>query len=65
MEDNERLQHFEDILKEIEEESLSLEIQVEEMKAKGKTKTATFKQLLARKMTLKQFLGIFEQHGLR
>lgn len=65
MNDNERLQEFEQIIKELEDESARVDSQIEDMKAKGKTKTATFKQLLARKMTLKQFLGIFEQHGLR
>lgn len=65
MNDTERLQQFEQIIKELEEEYSLVDAQIEDYKAKGKTKTATFKQLLARKMTLKQFLGIFEQHGLR
>ena len=65
MNDNERLQKFEQIIKDLEEETALIDSQIEGMKTQGKTKTATFKQLLARKMTLKQFLGIFEQHGLR
>lgn len=62
---SERLEQFEQILAELEEEYGLVESQIEDMKAKGKTKTATFKQLLARKLTLGQFLSVFEKHGLR
>lgn len=65
MNDAERLREYEQVLLDIEEESAQLESQIEELKAAGKTKSATFKQLLARKLTLSQFLGIFEKHGLR
>lgn len=65
MNDSERLNEFEQILAELEDESAIVESQIEDMKAKGKTKTATFKQLLARKLTLSQFLSVFEKHGLR
>ena len=65
MTDDERLQRFEQILTELEGEQTTIESQIEDMKAKGKTKTATFKQLLARKLTLSQFLSVFEKHGLR
>ena len=65
MSDSERLEQFEQILIELEDELALIESQIEDMKAKGKTKTATFKQLLARKLTLSQFLGVFEKHGLR
>lgn len=65
MNDSERLRAFEQMLVELEEEHALVESQIESMKAKGKTKTATFKQLLARKLTLGQFLSVFEKHGLR
>lgn len=65
MTDSDRLEKFECVLVELEEEQGKVESQIEDMKAKGKTKTATFKQLLARKLTLNQFLSVFEKHGLR
>lgn len=64
MNDSERLERFEQILEDLKKESALVESQIEDLKAKGKTKTATFKQLLARKLTLTQFLGVFEKHGL-
>lgn len=64
MNDSERLKAFEQILVDLEDESALVESQIEDMKTKGKTKTATFKQLLARKLTLSQFLSVFKKHGL-
>ncbi len=60
----ERLERFESLLAELQEESARVGEQVEHMKAQNKTKTATFKQLLTRKMSLRSFLDAFESHGL-
>lgn len=64
MDDSERLRRFEQLLAELKDEQSSIDSQIEDMQAKGKTKTATFKQLLARKLTLNQFLDAFAKHGL-
>lgn len=64
MNDKERLQRFEEVVAELQDELASVESRIEAMKAQDKTKAATFKQLLARKMSLKQFLSAFERHGL-
>lgn len=64
MDDSERLRRFEQLLAELKDEQSSIDYQIEDLQAKGKTKTATFKQLLARKLTLNQFLDAFAKHGL-
>lgn len=60
----ERLKRFETLLTELQDEQSRVSTQVEQMKAQNKTKTTTFKQLLARKMSLRSFLGTFESHDL-
>ena len=65
MEDKERLEKFEALLAELQNEYADVEAQVFELTAAHKQKTATFKQLLARKLALKQFLDMFEKFGLR
>lgn len=65
MEDQERLAKFEALLADLEREYLEVESQLKELTAADKQKAATFKQLLARKLALKQFLGMFEAQGLR
>lgn len=65
MDDQTRLERFEALLAELEEEYLEVESQLAELTAAHKQKTATFKQLLTRKLTLKQFLAMFEEHDLR
>lgn len=64
MKSEERLEQFEALLSELQAEYEVASKQVETMKAQNKTKTATFKQLLARKMSLRSFLDAFDAHGL-
>lgn len=64
MNDKERLEQFELILSETQDELTLVESEIDKYKAQGKTKTTTFQQLLTRKMSLNQLLGKFEAHGL-
>lgn len=65
MDDQTRLMRFESLLASLEQELQDVESQLAALTAAGKQKTATFKQLLARKLTLTQFLSEFEKYGLR
>lgn len=60
-----RLERFEALLASLEQELHVTERQLVDLTAAGKQKSATFKQLLARKLTLSQFLAEFEKHDLR
>lgn len=65
MDDQTRLARFEALLASLEQELQATEIQLTDLMAANKQKSATFKQLLARKLTLTQFLSEFEKHDLR
>lgn len=60
-----RLERFEALLASLEQELHATDRQLADLTAAGKQKSATFKQLLARKLTLNQFLAEFEKHDLR
>jgi len=65
MDNQTRLEQFEDLLASLEQEFAETEARLSELTAAGKQKSATFKQLFARKLSLKQFLDMFEERGLR
>ena len=60
----ERLEKFEAMLAGLKEEYTQVDVQIEELKRQDKTRSATFKQLIARKLSLRQFLDTFAHHGL-
>lgn len=64
MNDAERLARFEKLLAELVAEQADVLATLDALRAQGKVKTATYRQLTARKLTLKSILGQFEEHGL-
>lgn len=61
-----RLERFEGVLADVQEERAFLDGEIDRLKREGKTKTktVTFKQHMGRRMMLNSLLAIFEEHGL-
>lgn len=64
MTDTERLAAFEAVLADVRREYADIAAKMEALKAAGRTKSATYRQLFARRMTLRELLTLFEVHGL-
>lgn len=62
--EQQRLEAFEEMLKNIQKEHDSIQRQMEDLKEKGKTKSATYRQLMGRKMTYQSMLSMYEVYGL-
>lgn len=62
--EEDRLQAFEAVLAEIQQDLAFKTNEIEKMKAQGKEKTATFKQYLADKLLYQRILSLYEKHGL-
>ena len=60
----ERLTAFEAVLNAVEAQYADTAAQMEKLKAAGRVKSATYRQLFARRMTLREMLTLFEVHGL-
>lgn len=60
-----RLEQFESMLAEIENDLEFKTIELERLKAQGKEKSATFKQYLADKLLYQRMLSIYARYGLR
>ncbi len=61
---SEREEKFEKMLCAIQEEYAEVCNKMEALKAEGKIKTVTYKQLMARKLTLQNMLSMYEIYGL-
>lgn len=61
---SEREEKFEKMLRAIQEEYEETGNKMEALKAEGKIKTVTYKQLMARKLTLQNMLSMYEIYGL-
>ena len=61
----ERLAAFETMLAEVEAQYRETEARMADLKARGRERSATYRQLLGNKLTLRQFLSLYEAHGLR
>lgn len=61
---SEREEKFEKMLRAIQEEYAETGNKMEALKAEGKIKTVTYKQLMARKLTLQNMLSMYEIYGL-
>lgn len=61
---SERLEKFEKMLRAIQDEYAKVCSKMEALKTEGKTKTVTYKQLMARKLTLQNMLSMYEIYGL-
>lgn len=59
-----RLQQFETMLEEIQNDFEMKSSEIEKMKVQGKDKTATFKQYLADKLMYQRILALYKKHGL-
>lgn len=59
-----RLERFEGVLADVQEERAFLDGEIDRLKREGKTKTVTFKQHMGRRMMLNSLLAIFEERGL-
>lgn len=60
----ERLAAFEAVLADVQREYAATVARMEELKEGGRVKSATYRQLFARRMTLREMLTLFEVHGL-
>lgn len=60
-----RLEQFESMLTEIENDLEFKTAEVERLKAQGKEKSATFKQHVADKLLYQRMLSIYKRYGLR
>ena len=60
----ERLEAFEEMLRNIQKEYDSIQRQMDDLKEKGKTKSATYRQLMGRKMTYQSMISMYEVYGL-
>lgn len=64
MTDRERLEAFEEMLRNIQKEYDSIQRQMDDLKEKGKTRSATYRQLMGRKMTCQSMISMYEVYGL-
>lgn len=48
----------------LQAEQVTVEATMEELQAKGRVKSATYQQIMARKLTLRTLVALFERHGL-
>ena len=62
--EEDRLQAFEAVLAEIQQDLAFKTSELEKLKAQGKEKTATFKQYVADKLLYQRMLSLYEKHGL-
>lgn len=60
----ERLERFEAMLADVQEEYANTCATLAELRAQDKVRTATYQQLFARKMTLDSLLSLYARHGL-
>jgi len=59
-----RLQAYEDLQEDLEQEQQALAAQLQEMREAGKEKTATYRDMLTRKLQNAYVLGLFMSRGL-
>jgi ribosomal protein L19E len=62
--DQRRLERYDLFAKTVREDYAKITAQMRELRSQGKTKTATYRQLFANLMTLKEILSRFEDAGL-
>lgn len=64
MNDEERLAAYEEFASDVRREYADVEAQMDELKAQGKVKTATYRQLFATRITLKDIDRRLRSRGL-
>lgn len=64
MEEKNRLEAFEKMLKAVQKEYEDILVKMEDLKTKGRVKSATYQQLMGRKMMYQNILSMYELYGL-
>ncbi len=64
MDRTEKLERYEEMHRELLAEHQAACEKLEELRGEGKTKTVTFKTLFAKKLTLREWLDVYERYGL-
>lgn len=64
MSDQERLDAFERMLKDVQKNYEEFSARMEKLKAEGKEKSATFRQYWSNRMTCQYMLSMYQQYGL-
>ena len=64
MEEKNRLEAFEKMLKAVQKEYEDILVKMEDLKAKGRVKSATYQQLMGRKLMYQNMLSMYELYGL-
>ena len=62
--DADRLAAYDTFAAEVRAESAQVQARMDELRAAGKVKTATYRQLFASRITLKEIVSRLEAHGL-
>jgi len=62
--DQRRLERYDLFAKTVRQDYAQVSAQMEDLRAQGKTKSATYQQLFANLMTLKQIIARLEDAGL-
>lgn len=62
--DAERLAAYDDFAAQVRAENDQVQRQMEDLRAANKVKTATYRQLFATRITLKEIVGRLEERGL-
>lgn len=61
---DERLQRFEQMLADVQQNQQRTLEQLRQLKAQGRTKSATYRQLLGNKLTNQNLLDLYAMYGL-
>lgn len=64
MNDAERLDAYDAFAADVRSELAAVSARMEELRSANKVKTATYRQLFATRVTLKDIVRRFEEHGL-
>ena len=64
MEQEQRLEGFEKMLKAVQENYENTDVKMKELKAEGKEKSATYRQLMGNKLQYQNMLSMYQIYGL-
>ncbi len=64
MENQERLEAFEKMLKAVQKHYENTDTKMKKLKAEGKEKTATYRQLMGSRMQYQNILSLYQIYGL-
>lgn len=64
MEQEQRLEGFEKMLKAVQENYENTDVKMKELKAEGKEKSATYRQLMGNKLQYQNMISLYQIYGL-